>query len=183
MTAIPLPGDRSAHDVDNYPARHASDLEANAPKYHTPLPGDTGNVLQSDGTKWVSQSLAAALPPIMTLGTFEGELSVQVSPFLFYNKYGISRTIVEVFLSVSDAPLGDDIIVDVLIDGSSIFLTGDRPKILDGDTVGSSIAIEFPEWADGSYLTWEVAQIGSSNAGANLVVHVVHGAGSYGSGS
>lgn len=53
---IPMKGDRSARDVINFPAEHASDLENGADQiHHLPAPGTAGNIVVDDGTKWVSQ--------------------------------------------------------------------------------------------------------------------------------
>lgn len=187
MTANPLLGDRAAWDVTNFPSRHSSDLSTSTPIYHVPLPGNAGNMLVSDGTKWVSGAGSSLVPPIMTLGTYEGSLEIGETPLKIYNKYGASRNITEVFLSVGTAPTGDDIIVDVLIDDVSIFYvdeyTDERPTILAGETTGTTTTITYPTWLDDSYLTWEIIQVGSGSAGSNLVVHIVHGADVYGSGS
>jgi len=176
MTAIPLDGDRAAKDVINYPSRHSTDLPS-TPKHHVPEPGVEGNIPISDGTKWVlidANTLGSEAPPIMTLGTREGELLVSESPFKIYNEYGANRSIIKVFLSVGAAPTGDDIIVDVAINGVSIFdLDANRPTILDGETTGYTVTIENPSWVMDDYLTWEILQVGSSVAGSDIVVHIV----------
>jgi hypothetical protein len=156
-----------------FPGLHATDLEDNTPINHVPTPGPIGNVPVSDGNKWVSQALATSDPPIMTLGTMEGELSVLASPLKIYNLYGMDRTITKVFLSVGTAPTGDDLIVDVLVDGVSIY-PGDECVILNGEDTGVTTLISSPIWSMNSYLTWEILQVGSSTAGEDLVVHIVH---------
>jgi len=53
----PLHGDRAAWDVLNYEDEHGSDVEAGTPTRHTPAPGAEGQVVRSDGSKWVSARL------------------------------------------------------------------------------------------------------------------------------
>lgn len=173
--ATPLRGDRAAHDATNYPELHSSDLDGNTPIYHTPLPGTVGNVLISDGTKWISQSLTGSSPALVTLGSKEGDLVVAESPLKIYNLYGNDRNITKVFLAVTTASTGDDIIVDVKINGLSIFLSQvTMPAILAGEYTGESIVIESPTWGSETPLSWEIVQIGSGDPGSNLMVHIVH---------
>ncbi len=55
--AEPMWGDRSAWNVNDYPGRHASDLEDDTPIHHSPQPGSARNVQISDGTQWESRLL------------------------------------------------------------------------------------------------------------------------------
>ena len=183
MSPIPERSDRSAWDNVSYPERHAKDLDDNAPVNHVPTGLAVGDVLTWDGLKWVAQAAGASVPPIMTLGTYEGELQVGETPFKIYNKYGMDREIIEVFLSVSDAPTGDDLVVDIKVAGMSIFSPGDEATILTGETTGSATLFADPFWTQDTYLTWEITQIGSSTPGSNLVIHIIHQQGSIGSGS
>lgn len=57
---IPLFGDRSAWNVDDYPSYHASDLEAANPVYHLPT-SETDQIPVWDGTKWVGTDLSEML--------------------------------------------------------------------------------------------------------------------------
>ena len=68
---------------------------------------------------------------------------------------------------------GDDLIVDVLVDGVSIY-PGDECVILNGEDTGVTTLISSPIWSMNSYLIWEILQVGSSTAGENLVIHIVH---------
>lgn len=151
MSVTPLKGDRSARDM-GFPTLHASDIEDETFLYHK-NPNESA--------------------PIMTLGTMEGALVLSSSPFRIYNQYGANRTIKKVFLSVNTAPVGDDIIVDVKVNGVSIFDTGNHPKILAGANTGESVTFLDDAWNSGDYLTWEVTQIGSTTPGSNLVVHII----------
>lgn len=172
VTRTPKAGDRSAFDVTNFPEVHASDLEADTPIHHVPAGATTGDTLRWDGAKWISETVVSV--SIMLLATKEGELSVIASPFRIYNKYGVERTLTKVYLCVGTGPTGDDLIIDVSIDGVSVFLTGDSPTVLDGDVSGESTTFDNAAWPIDSYLTWEIAQVGSTVAGSDLTVHIVH---------
>ena len=52
MTEKAMRGDRSAFDVENYPEKHASDIDDGASLYHLPAPGTVGNIPIDDGTHW-----------------------------------------------------------------------------------------------------------------------------------
>lgn len=82
-------------------------------------------------------------------------------------------TITGVRASVGSSPTGSSIIVDVLKNGTTIFTGGtDRPTI----TVGGNTDTGTPAVTDlvaGDYLTVTVVQVGSTYAGADLVVQVV----------
>lgn len=175
MAAIPLKGDRSAWDVDNYPGRHASDLDGSAPVNHVPAGSSTGDVPTWDGSKYVAQAPgAASIPSIMTIGTYSGTLSTGETPLRIYNRYGHTRQISEVFISVGTAPTGAAIKVDIKINGVSIFSGGNEPQIAISANTGYSVTFADDTWASGEYITWDITQIGSTIAGADLTVHITH---------
>jgi hypothetical protein len=110
-----------------------------------------------------------------TIFTFPGALTVSYSPLRVYNKLGTAQTISQVFLSAGTAPVGDDVIVDIHKDGTTIFTNqAHRPLILDGANSGNTTTIDVAGWADGEYLVAYVDQIGTGTAGSDLVVHVIH---------
>ena len=176
-TVIVEQSDRAAFDVHTNPEKHASDIYAGEPTVHAPWPAAAGFIAVSDGDKWVAQELDAAPVDhghiILTLGSREGDLEVGASPLKVYNKYGSTRTITKVFLSVGTAPVGADIVVQVYLDGVAIFDAGDEPTIVDASSTGESVTFLDDQWLNGSYLTWEITNVGSSTAGANLVVHII----------
>jgi hypothetical protein len=134
----------------------------------TPVVGITQEQADARYLKLVDQPLT------MTLGTMEGTLTVDTSPFKIYNLYGENRTITRVGLSVGTAPTGASILVDVFVNGTTIFTTqSNRPAITAGNDYGESSTIEAPTWTADQPLTWAVEQIGSTIAGADLVVHIV----------
>jgi hypothetical protein len=121
-------------------------------------------------------NLRTALKPVReTVFTKEGTLTVGAGTIRIYNKLGSTVTISQVFLSVGTAPTGAAIIVDVNINGTTIFTTqSNRPQIAAGANTGFSTTIESASLADGNYLTADVDQIGSGTAGADLTVHVIY---------
>lgn len=84
-------------------------------------------------------------------------------------------TIVGVRAMVNTAPVGDDLVLDVLKNGSTIFTTtANLPTIPDGSNDnGLSAPPDINTLAAGDRLTVDVLQIGSGTAGSNLVVVVV----------
>lgn len=113
--------------------------------------------------------------PRQTIFTIAGQLEVTSNPLRVYNKFGFTQTISGIFLSVDTVPSGSAIIVDVNKDGTTIFTTqGNRPQIAAGVNTGSSYTIDVDSWADGEYLTVDVDQVGSTQAGEDLTVHVIH---------
>ena len=82
-------------------------------------------------------------------------------------------TIDKVFIAVSTPPTGASLIVDVNKNGTTIFTTqGSRPQIAAGEYADESDTPDVTTLAAGDYLTMDVDQIGSGDAGANLTVHV-----------
>jgi hypothetical protein len=105
----------------------------------------------------------------------EGMLAIANNPLRIYNATGAARTLKKVFLACDTAPTGADVIVDIHKNGTTVFTTqANRPKITAGGNTGYSITFDDTAWPDGSYLTMEVDQVGSTVAGSNLVVAVVY---------
>jgi len=176
MAAIPLKGDRSARDDVNYPSLHSKGIEDGNQTIHLPPGTSVGDIAYWDGTKWTTQPLTGSqgvVPPIMTLGTYEGSIQVATSPLGIYNRYGESREIIEVFLSVSAAPVGADILVDILVGGASIF-GATKATLAAGQTTGVITSFLDPVWLANSKLVWDITQVGSSTPGSDLVVHILH---------
>jgi hypothetical protein len=101
--------------------------------------------------------------------TFPGVLEVGTNNFRLYNCTGAAMTISRVFLSVGTPPTGAAVNVTLSMDGSSVDTSSVASAAYTGDNTGLSIV-----WPNGSYISSEVTQIGSTVAGADLVVHVVH---------
>jgi hypothetical protein len=107
-------------------------------------------------------------PPFVELQTHTGGLR-------YFNRFERSFTLTEVFICTGEdtPPEGDDLIVDVLINGVSIFADpGDRPVILAGETTGLSVAIGTTTFAPGDWFTVDIIQVGSSSPGSDLTVQI-----------
>jgi hypothetical protein len=134
--------------------------------------GIADTVLTSDGTNATWEAVA---PSRQTILTFSGDLEVIDNPLRIYNQLGVTQTISEVFICVNTAPVGANIIVDVHKDGVTIFTNqAHRPEIVAAGYTDSTTDIDVPAWADGSYLTAHIDQIGGATVGADLVVHIIH---------
>jgi hypothetical protein len=124
------------------------------PKFKTPVTTD-GNSLEE-------------------LATFtkSGTLTTGTGTFKFVFPY--AATIVSVTLTAGTAPTGAAILVDVNKNGTTIFTTqGNRPTLAISSAVGSaSAAPDVTAMAAGDYLTVDIDQVGSSVAGADLLVQV-----------
>ena len=91
-----------------------------------------------------------------------------------YNKSGLTLTISGIYIYAHTAPTGDDIIVDVNKDGTTIFGTtpANRPTIAAGDNDNTPATPDTTSWADDSYLTFDIDQVGSTIPGADLLIVV-----------
>lgn len=101
-----------------------------------------------------------------------GGLGTSVGAARIYNDTGQAMTIESVRASVGTAPSGAQVIVDVNLNGVTIFTTqANRPTIaIGGNTNKATPAVT--SWPDGGYLTVDIDQVGSTVAGADLVVQV-----------
>jgi len=83
-----------------------------------------------------------------------------------------SATVTRVRASVSQAPVGASIIVDVNLNGTTIFTTqANRPTILAAGFTDTSIP-DVTSVVAGDYLTIDIDQVGSTTPGSNLTVQV-----------
>lgn len=91
-----------------------------------------------------------------------------------YNDSGSTWTILGVRASVGTAPTGSSIIIDVLINGTTIFTTqANRPTIpAAANTSGNVANMDVTTIANGSYFTVNIAQVGSTTAGGDLSVQI-----------
>jgi len=81
-------------------------------------------------------------------------------------------TTVEVKLNIGTAPVGADLIVDILKNSSSIFST--KPQINDGAVAGGSSAVfSTTTVADGDIITYNIDQVGSTTPGSDLTMALV----------
>lgn len=82
-------------------------------------------------------------------------------------------TIIEVQASVKTAPTGASIIVDINLNGTTIWTTqGNRVTIVAGAYTGVQTTFDVLTLAVGDYFTIDIDQVGSTIAGAKLVVRL-----------
>lgn len=103
-----------------------------------------------------------------------GTLVVEAGIHRLYNDSARAWTIAGIRASVGIAPTGASVIVDININGTTIFTTqANRPTIAAGTfTSGKLTNMDIGSVAVGDYLTVDVDQIGSAVAGAQLTVQV-----------
>lgn len=138
---------------------------------------DTGDVQQYWSGAWrtIAPTAAPAVPPATPpTFTMTGTLTVVAGKARFFNDSGGTLTITGVRASVGTAPTGASILVDVNIGGTTIFTTqGNRPAITATNfTSGKVTNMNVTSWANNTYLTVDVDQIGSTIPGGDLTVQV-----------
>lgn len=103
-----------------------------------------------------------------------GAVAVVVGAARVYNDSGRTLTILSVRSSVGTAPTGASLIVDINVNGTTIFTTqANRPTIaISGFTSGKITNMDVTTIADGSYFTVDVDQVGSTIAGSDLTVQI-----------
>lgn len=86
----------------------------------------------------------------------------------------LALTLLGTTAAVNTAPTGASIIVDVLKNGTTIYTTtGNRPTIaISGNATTSEPPPDVTSMVAGDYLTVNIAQVGSTIAGADLTVFV-----------
>lgn len=132
--------------------------------------GDNMGVTYDDIAGTVTFDVTGILHPHPL--TFQHQRTLQVGTGSMRWYAGRNYTIGEVRGSVGTAPVGADIIVDVKLNGSSIFsLPGDRVTIPASQHtgVGTPTVVSV---LDGDYFTVDIVQIGSSVAGSDLVLQI-----------
>ena len=114
-------------------------------------------------------ALAAAAPVRHTIA---GTVAIGAGASRWYNKTGSAKTLGQVTVSAGTAPTGADLILDVNKNGVSVFTNqASRPKVAAGAFVGV-VTPPATTIADGDYVSIDVDQVGSTVAGANLIVEV-----------
>lgn len=126
---------------------------------------------------WTFALCIGAPPAERRTETFSkgGALTVKTGSHRLYNDSGAQRTIHFVRASVGSPPEGDSVLVDVNLDGLTVFEDeGTRPALSEGETTVKATP-SVTSWPDGSYLTVDIDQVGSVSPGADLTVQVVYG--------
>lgn len=132
---------------------------------------DSGNVEQYWSGAWRLSGGGGSASPVWTM---TGNLVTATGGTRYYNDTGQPIIIKGVRASVGSAPTGSSVIVDVNLNGTTIFTTqANRPTIAaSGTTSGKINTMNVTSWPDGNYLTVDVDQVGSTFAGADLTVQI-----------
>ena len=136
-------------------------------------PGNTDDALDQLAERVADLEIITAsgdIPIVRNIAfVVTGNLSVGIGAIELENRFGETLTLLGFYLRCKTAPTGDDIIVDLNIDGSTVFSNPDnRPVIADGNTEGDTTTFDNDTWADGEALSIDIDSIGSVVAGANL---------------
>lgn len=128
-----------------------------------------------DAIEEVLDNRADAMAQAYTWHTFafsvSGAVSVGTGSMRFYSP--CDMTISEVMASCATAPTGQDLIIDVNKNGTTIFTNQDnRATITNGCNTGTSGLPNVTALVKDDYLTMDRDQIGSGVAGIDLTVHV-----------
>lgn len=85
-------------------------------------------------------------------------------------------TITHVLTSAGTAPVGADLIFDLILDGgTSIYTTtANRPKVVAGTNVGDTPAPDNPTVLQGHYVTVDTIQVGSSTPGSKIDLRIFY---------
>lgn len=85
----------------------------------------------------------------------------------------LNLTIIGVKIKILTAPTGADLIVDINKNGTSIYTTqSSRPTIAAGENTGEVVLPDVVALAEDDILSIDIDQVGSSDAGANLIVDI-----------
>lgn len=110
---------------------------------------------------------------IITLPATSGTIATATGALRWYNDTGSDLTILSTRASVGTAPTGATLIVDINLAGATIFTTqASRPTIAVSTNTAQGGAPDVATIPAGSYLTFDVDQIGSTVAGSNLQVQL-----------
>ena len=106
--------------------------------------------------------------------SYTDELMPTLGTQRLYNDSGRPLTITSVRASVAVPPSGQPILIDVNIDGVSIFTDqNNRPTILPGEDTDLADAIDNGIWTPNSYITVDIDQVGAPDPGQDLTVNIV----------
>ena len=153
-----------------------TDLEHDAVKIQgvtvSAITPSTDNILQHDGTNWKPVTLPAGSDSgVIGFGysaTLSGGLSLPVRMHAPW-----AGTISNVTATVSTQPTGAAVILDINKNGTTIFTTqGNRPTIAAGTNDDLSSTPDITAVALNDVFTCDIDQVGSTIAGAGLIIQV-----------
>lgn len=102
-------------------------------------------------------------------------LTVGAGDARYYNRENATLTIIGAWVSAGVAPTGADIIVDVNINGTTIYSTQANRPTVPATTNGGGLSPtpDVTSFAVGDYLTVDIDQIGSTIAGGRMTVGII----------
>jgi len=127
--------------------------------------GDPGAVFIFDGVAWVRQTADPKTPLIFS---HAGDAEVLTGKQKYLEAVGSEITTVAV--TAGAAPTGSSLIIDVLLNGSTIFPTSPKPTIPAGATTSTQATPDTVLVPAGAVLTVDIAQVGSTDVGTDLTV-------------
>ncbi|MFW6226425.1 MAG: hypothetical protein ACOC3V_05660, partial [bacterium] len=133
----------------------------------TPSEGDI--LKYNSSSEWENQKDTKTVG--ITLGSKGVDLDL-ISSYPIYAPF--SGTIKRVIGVVNTAPTGADLIIDININGTSIWNStqGNRLTITDGNTSGTQTSFDTTSVTEGDVITIDIDQIGSTTAGQDLTVQI-----------
>jgi hypothetical protein len=103
----------------------------------------------------------------------QGTLVVATGAFRWYNDTGHTLVFRSIRASVTTVPTGATIIIDVNVNGTTIFSNqANRPTIPISGNTNKTVGFSTSSIADGSYVTVDIDQIGSTIEGSDLTVQI-----------
>jgi len=120
--------------------------------------GHTGG---ADG-KLIPKGYAVAVVGTLTTGTSVTPAMVCIA----------AQTITKVYASVKTAPTSASILIDINVNGTSIWNTtqANRLTITAGATYGTQTSFDTTTLAEGDILTFDIDQVGSGNPGQDVTI-------------
>lgn len=105
-----------------------------------------------------------------------GTLAVVTGTNKFWNRSGVARTVHLVWISVTDAPGTNPVVVDAHKDGVTIFTDqGKRPSIGAGAKDAVSATPDVVVWENNTAITFDIDGVGAAGTtGANLTIGLVY---------
>lgn len=121
---------------------------------------------------YVDAHATGGAPNILAF-SITGIVSVAAGTARIYNDTGRALTIGTVRASVGTAPVGAALIVDVNLNGTTIYTTqANRPSIASGQVTDTAGDPDVATWPVGEYLTVDVDQVGTTTPGSGLTVTI-----------
>jgi len=142
------------------------DIKSDAGIVESKLTFNTSSGHNHDGvnSKAIPKGYAVAIAGTLTTGTSLTPAMVVVTAQTISKVYAYSKT----------APVGASILIDINKNGTSIWNTtqANRLAITTGNNSGTQTSFDTTSLVEGDILTFDIDQVGSSTAGADLTIIV-----------